>query len=48
VVPIVYGFPASKLAKEAEKRRVLLGGYSVTVGDPTHACLACDLQWGHM
>jgi len=47
VVPIVYGFPASRLAKEAEKRRIVLGGYSVSEGDPTQTCLDCDHHWGH-
>src|SRR6266496_6521209 len=41
------GLPASKLAKDAEKRRVVLGGYSVTEGDPTQACLACDRSEEH-
>ena len=47
VVPIVYGFPASKLAKEAEKRRIVLGGCTVSEGDPTHTCLDCNHNWGH-
>jgi len=47
VVPIVYGFPASKLAKDAKNGRIVLGGCSVSEGDPTQTCLDCDHHWGH-
>lgn len=47
-VPIVYGFPASKVAKDAEKGRIVLGGWSVSEGDPTQTCLDCNHHWGHM
>jgi hypothetical protein len=47
-VPIVYGFPASRLAEQAKQHRIALGGCTVTEGDPTHTCLHCEHHWGHV
>jgi len=47
-VPIVYGFPASRLAEQAKQHRIALGGCTVTEGDPTHTCLHCEHHWGYV
>lgn len=47
VVPIVYGYPASDLVRDAEQGLVVLGGCSVNEADPTRACLDCDHPWNH-
>jgi hypothetical protein len=46
VVPIVYGFPGSELAEDAEEGLVVLGGCCVSEADPTRACLDCGHPLG--
>lgn len=45
-VPIVYGYPSSKLSKDAEKGLVVLGGCCVSEANPTRVCLSCGHCWG--
>ena len=48
VVPIVYGYPGPKLAKDAGKGLVVLGGCCVSKANPTRACLGCGHCWSHL
>lgn len=45
VVPILYGYPTSKLFEDAEKGKVALGGCCVSGDDPQMLCRACGEEF---
>ena len=45
VIPIVYGFPSSKLIEEADKGLAALGGCVVDANNPKWKCMACKRKW---
>ena len=42
---IIYGFPGSELAEEAERGEVELGGCVVSDADSQGCCQKCDHRW---
>lgn len=44
-VPIVYGFPANSLIRQAKRNEVVLGGCFVAIDAPNRHCRNCQHQW---
>tara|TARA_Y100001970_G_scaffold75158_1_gene95249 strand:- start:1091 stop:1360 length:270 start_codon:yes stop_codon:yes gene_type:complete len=45
VISIVYGMPASDLAEDEEKGKIVLGGCVIREGMPDYRCKECKYEW---
>tara|TARA_Y100001960_G_C14410237_1_gene697799 strand:+ start:42 stop:320 length:279 start_codon:yes stop_codon:yes gene_type:complete len=45
IISIVYGMPASDLAKDEEEGKVILGGCVIREDAPDYHCKDCEYEW---
>ena len=44
-IPIIYGYPAPELERDAARGKVRLGGCCVSPSHPQWYCPACEHEW---